>query len=120
MTTARFEAHIRRQVRVAIIDLQGEINNFAENALHAAYNEAISGQPEVILLNFREVDYINSTGIALIVGLLKRARQIECPFIVYGLSEHYLEIFRITRLADFMRIFSDEENALKNISPSVL
>jgi anti-anti-sigma factor len=57
------------------MDLHGEINAFAEDPLNAAYAEAESSNPRAILLNFGDVEYINSTGIALIVGLLSRARR---------------------------------------------
>jgi anti-sigma B factor antagonist len=112
MAISGFGAHVRHQPSAAIVDLQGEINTLAENVLNAAYDEATSQQPEMILLNFSQVDYINSTGIALVVGLLKRARQTGLPLIAYGLSEHYVEIFQITRLTDFMPLFPDETTAL--------
>src|SRR5579883_1012861 len=112
MATTTFEAHVRHQPSVAIIDLQGEIDTFAEAALNAAYAEAAAHQPERILLNFREVEYINSTGIALVVGVLKRARQAHCSLAACHLSEHYQEIFQITRLTDYMRLFPDEASAL--------
>jgi len=67
------------------------------------------------VLNFNRVDYINSTGIALIVGLLAKARQSRRRLSVYGLSEHYVEIFHITRLADFMSLFPDEASALADV-----
>lgn len=117
MTTASFEAHIRHQARVAIIDLQGEINNFAADELDSAYTKAVSEHPETILLNFGQVEYMNSVGIALIVGMLKRALNAGCPLMVYGLSDHFAEIFRITRLSDFMHVFSDEARALMHIPP---
>ena len=104
MSTRRLEVELRQRQCVGIIDLRGEINAFAEEALNAAYAEAERRQPEVILLNFTDVDYINSTGIALIVGLLARARARALPVTACGLSPHYREIFEITRLSDFMRI----------------
>src|SRR5712692_6345216 len=112
MTARNLEAHVRHQSRVAIIDLSGEINSFAEDTLNAAYTQAEGQEAEVILLNFSDVDYINSTGIALIVGLLARARKSHRRLLAYGLSDHYVEIFRITRLVDFMSIFQDEASAL--------
>ncbi len=115
MAEGPLEVHVRRQPPAAIIDLRGEINGAAEEALNAAYAEAESGQPEVILLNFREVDYINSTGIALIVGLLARARAARRRLLACGLSEHYVEIFTITRLADFMTVYSSEDAALHDV-----
>ena len=68
-----------------------------------------------MLLNFSDVDYINSTGIALIVGLLAQARKSHLRLLTSGLSEHYQEIFRITRLADFMSMVPDERAALSEI-----
>ena len=75
MSAKNLEAQVRHQPRVAIIDLHGEINSFAEDVLNTAYADAESRNSEVILLNFSDVDYINSTGIALIVSLLARARK---------------------------------------------
>lgn len=113
MPTRALEAHVRhKKPRVAVIDLHGEIDGFAETTLNDAYAEAEKEQPDSILLNFADVDYINSTGIALIVTLLARARKSHVRLYSCGLSEHYVEIFNITRLADFMNVFPDEESAL--------
>jgi anti-anti-sigma factor len=112
MTIKHLEAQVRHEPRVAVMELQGEINAQAEDVLNAAYSEAESQGAEVILLNFSKVDYINSTGIALIVSLLARARKAKRRLLACGLSEHYVEIFQITRLVDFMSIFPDEESAL--------
>jgi len=108
-----FEAQVRSQGGFATIDLHGEINAFADSNLQEAYTQAESLSPSRIILNFTDVSYINSTGIALIVRLLARARQNHCELVVYGLSDHYVEIFQITRLADFMTIVSNEASALQ-------
>ncbi len=108
-----FDAQVRReQPRAMVLDLHGEIDSFAEESLNRAFAEAESARPETILLNFSDVDYINSTGIALIVGLLARARKLHIPLRACGLSAHYQEIFTITRLSDFMGVFGDEASAL--------
>ncbi len=62
----------------------------------------------VVVLDFAAVDYINSTGIALIVGVLAQARTSGQEIRARGLAEHYREIFRITRLSDFMTILDEE------------
>lgn len=111
----QLQANVRYQPGVAIIDLRGEINGFTEETLNGAYSEAQKQNPETILLNFSGVDYINSTGIALIVGLLAQARKARRHLVTYGLSDHYQEIFRITRLSDFMTMHPDELTALKAI-----
>jgi anti-anti-sigma factor len=112
MATNEFQATVRTESGVAVIDLRGELNADAEEALNAAYAEARSKDPPTILLNFRDVEYINSTGIALIVGVLAQARKAHQGISASGLSDHYREIFQITRLVDFMSIFPDERTAL--------
>jgi anti-anti-sigma factor len=112
MAVRHLEAEVRQERGVVVLDLRGEINGFAQEALDAAYAEAESNDPETILLNFEGVDYINSTGIALIVGLLAKARISKRRLVAYGLSDHYVEIFEITRLSDFMSVFPDEESAI--------
>jgi len=118
MAARIFEAQVRQQQpRVVVLELHGEINAFAEDSLNRAYAEAEEQQPELILLNFSDVDYINSTGIALIVSLLASARKNHTRLLVCGLSEHYVEIFNITRLADFMNVYPDESTALESKPP---
>lgn len=107
-----FSAALRTVDGAAIIDLSGEINVTADTALSDAYAQAVQGKPDRLLLNFHDVDYINSTGIALIVGILAQARKARIPMVTFGLSPHYQEIFKITRLADFLGMVSDEAAAL--------
>lgn len=118
MKNRPFEAMVRYQPGLAIFDLHGEINAFAESALNAALSEIETQHPSVIVLNFNDVSYINSTGIALIVSILAQARKSHRRVVVYGLSEHYEEIFKITRLSDFMAIHSDEVSALADAGHS--
>ena len=118
MAVRHLEVEVRPTRGGAILDLRGEINGFAQEALDAAYTQAEAQDPEAILLNFEGVDYINSTGIALIVGLLARARASKRRLLAYGLSDHYVEIFDITRLSDFVGVYPDEESALSEASES--
>jgi anti-sigma B factor antagonist len=118
MAVRHLEVDVREEPGAAVLDMRGEINGFAEEALNAAYAEAEGQNPEVILLNFAGVDYINSTGIALIVGLLAKARASRRPLLACNLSDHYVEIFNITRLSDFMSVFPDEQSAMKRAPAS--
>jgi anti-anti-sigma factor len=118
MATEKCNASVRFQDQIAIIDLDGEIDGFAERALNTAYGYAEERDPSRIVLNFSQVKYINSTGIALIVALMAKARKEHREIAAFGLSDHYTEIFRITRLADFMHIAEDEPGAIAEIAGS--
>jgi anti-sigma B factor antagonist len=107
MSTAPFEATVRREAGRAVLDLSGEISRMAEEGMNAAYDDAVTSDPKEIALDFDDVTYINSTGIAVIVGLLARARKEGRTVSAFGLSDHYRHIFEITRLADFMTIVDE-------------
>lgn len=104
-----FEAARASHGGIAVLTLRGEMDAGADEALSAAY-AAVS--EDVIVLNFSAVSYINSTGIALIVGVLADARGAGRKVLACGLTEHYKEIFEITRLSDFVTMFDDQEQAL--------
>lgn len=101
---AAFAAETKLEKETAVILMHGEINQDADAVLTAVYADAAAMQPTTIALDFGGVDYINSTGIALIVGLLAKARAARIPLTAVGLSPHYREIFTITRLSDFIEI----------------
>ena len=94
-----------------VIDLKGDIDRNAKDGAGGRL-QAEAARRGPVILNFTEVDYINSTGIAVIVALLAHARTDGRPLRACGLSAHYHEIFQITRLADFMSIYDDELAAL--------
>ena len=109
---------VRRRDGVALIDLAGDVNRGAEQALEAAWAQATAEAADAVVLNFEAAGYINSTGIALIVGLLARARAAGIEVRAYGLTPHYREIFEITRLADFLAINPDEDSAVRGAEGS--
>ena len=106
------EVSIRRAADRTIIDLVGDVDGDARTTLPSAYSDAAPTAGSELVLNFAGVGYINSTGIALIVGLLARARSERVAIGARGLSDHYRGIFEITRLSDFMTIYPDEAATL--------
>jgi anti-sigma B factor antagonist len=114
------KANVTMKVRnlkggVSVIDIDGEINAFAENALMDAYTQATSGGAQTILLNFAGLEYMNSSGIGLLVTLLIRANRQKQRLQACGLSEHYKQIFELTRLNEAIMIYDDEGQALATV-----
>ena len=96
----------------SIIDIHGEVTAFAEKVLMEAYTEASTPTTRSIILNFSELDYMNSSGIGLIVTLLIRVNRQKQRLLAYGLNEHYRHIFELTRLNDAIRVYDTEAEAL--------
>lgn len=66
-----------------------------------------------IILNFTDLAYMNSSGIGLLVTLLIRAKRANQRLLACGLSEHYRQIFELTRLNDAIAIYASEDAALQ-------
>lgn len=116
MTGRDLQVAVRERDGVAVIDLVGDVNGSSADALERAYADAAGRGAGSVALNFGAAEFINSTGIALIVGLLAQARRNRVEVRAFGLTDHYREIFEITRLSDFMTIADDEERAVGPIA----
>jgi anti-sigma B factor antagonist len=98
---------------VSVIDIKGELTAFAEGVLMDSYSQASDGRVRAIVLNFEGLEYMNSSGIGLLVTLLIRVNREKQRLLTYGLSEHYRSIFQITRLDDAIGIHDSEDEAVE-------
>jgi anti-sigma B factor antagonist len=96
---------------IRVIDVVGEITAFSEKEIAAAHDEAGEGANAVIL-NFEGLDYMNSGGIGLLVTTLIRAQRAGHALRAYGLTEHYRQIFSLTRLDEAIGLYDDEASAI--------
>ena len=94
------------------IEIQGDVTAATEDALMDAYGRANAEGVRVIVLDFEGLEYMNSGGIGLLVTLLVRAQRQRQRVLAFGLSDHYRQIFELTRLDEAMGIHDDEAGAL--------
>ena len=97
---------------VAVLDIEGEITAASEEALGDAYAEAAENGTKAVILNFTGLEYMNSGGIGLLVTLLVRANRAKQKLFAYGLTEHYRQIFELTRLDEAIGIYHTEDDAV--------
>ena len=102
----------------AVLAVSGDIDREAEATVSAAYEQAVATDPRRVILDFAATEYINSSGIALIVSVLARARSEGRSVAAVGLSDHYREIFEITRLSDFIELYADLAAAVGPTAPA--
>ncbi len=106
--TATFE--VRRHGSASIVDIRGDVTSGSETVLMGAYEE--TGDARAIVLNFTDLAYMNSGGIGLLVTLLVRANRHSQQLLAFGLSDHYRQIFELTRLDEAVGIHDTESDAL--------
>lgn len=102
----------RQREGVAIIDLVGDVTTFAEDKINSAYSQVSKEGARQILLNFRQNDYINSAGIAILIGVVTEVNRTGQKLAVSGLSQHFQKIFRMVGLAQYAEIYQDEDEAV--------
>ena len=113
MPTANVTMTVREATpTVRVIDITGEITGFSEKEISAAHDEASQGGVAAVVLNFEGLEYMNSGGIGLLVTTLIRAQRSGHSLMAYGLTDHYCQIFSLTRLDEAIEIFDDESSAL--------
>ena len=116
MSTIPLQTRVRSaDGAVAVIELTGDVTAACETELMDAYREAGRAEARGIVLDFTGLDYMNSSGIGLLVTLLVRVRREGRQISAFGLSDHYREIFAITRLSDYIHVYDDEPSALGSV-----
>ena len=108
--TDRFGVIVATDGEMPVIELRGQVDRDAETELLEAFGRA-SSDAKAVGLDFTHTDYLNSTGLAVLVQLLASARARGIELHAWGLSDHYREIFEITRLADFLTLHADRPAA---------
>jgi anti-sigma B factor antagonist len=98
--------------RTSVVDIRGDVTAASEDTLMDAYNRASEDKTKAIVFNFEGLEYMNSSGIGLLVTLLVRAKRQRQSILAYGLNDHYRQIFELTRLDDAIALYDNESDAL--------
>jgi anti-sigma B factor antagonist len=98
--------------KAAILRIHGEITSASDKVLSDAYATASQAGARSIVLDFGDLDYMNSGGIGLLVTLLVRVQRAGQRLLAVGLSDHYRQILALTRLDEVIGIHPDEASAL--------
>lgn len=106
------KASVRKRDTVAIIDMKGEVTSFADETINSLVNTTIEEGFQKIVFNFTNVSYINSSGIAVLIGIVTSLANKGIASQVYGLTPHFKKIFRMIGLTQYVNVLSSEEDAL--------
>ncbi len=107
----QLEVDVRSSGGASILDVRGDITAESEQTLMDAYQKTDGAK--AIVLNFTGLEYMNSGGIGLLVTMLVRANRQKQQLLACGLTEHYKQIFELTRLDEAITIHDSEDEAVK-------
>jgi len=110
------QVSVRWDATTAIIDLAGDITNLAEKPINQVCRTATEDGAVNIIFNFRQNDYINSAGIAILIGVVTEARKRNQTLMMTGLSSHFQKIFRMVGLTQYVELYPTVEEALTAVN----
>ncbi len=96
---------------VAVLRFEGDIASTSKNAVIGTY-QALPKETKLVLLDFTKVDYINSSGIALVIQLLIEATNASQKVCAFGLSPHFAKVFTMVGIPKYAGIFPTQAEAL--------
>jgi anti-sigma B factor antagonist len=108
------EIEIKDYQGIKVMALSGEIDMYSSPALREEMMGLIDQRMTPLLVDFRGVSYIDSSGIATFVEGLKRMMSYGGRLKLFGLLEGVKEIFNFSRLDKVFEIYGSFEDALLN------
>jgi len=97
---------------VALLSMKGDISSASKEAILGAYHK-LGSTVSRVLLDFTAVDYINSSGIAIIIQMLLEATKAKSRSIgIFGLSSHFDKVFNMVGISKYATIYENEAAAL--------
>ena len=100
---------------ILVYYLNGEIDINTSPQVKKIIDKAIAAKKDKILLNFKDVSYIDSSGLATLVEVLKGLRSYGGKLAISNLSVKVKNLFEITKLEKLFNISSEEEEAVKSL-----
>jgi anti-anti-sigma factor len=98
---------------VSILAIAGDVTPVTGEVIEASYRKATAAGAKKILLLFNGENYINSGGIAILIGITAESRAAGQVIRITGLSDHFRKIFAMVGLTKYAQVFLSEEEALR-------
>lgn len=97
---------------VTVLRFEGDIASTSKDAVLGTYQGLPKDTTKLILLDFSDVDYINSSGIALVIQLLIEASNSGQKVYAFGLSAHFTKVFTMVGITKYAGLFANQAEAL--------
>jgi anti-anti-sigma factor len=108
------QVSISQKDEASILHIKGDVTAITGETIEEAYQKVSNAGAKKILFYFDKDGYINSGGIAILIGIASESRKKEQKIRMTGLSSHFQKIFNMVGLTKYTEIFPTEELALKD------
>ncbi|KKK57483.1 hypothetical protein LCGC14_3054010 [marine sediment metagenome] len=106
---------VEEQDGVMLLKLDGEVDVYTAPKLKSRLVDLVDQGKFKIVVDLEQVDFMDSSGLGVLVGGLKRVRSHEGAIALICTQENILKIFRITGLVKVFPIFDDQDQAIQSV-----
>jgi anti-anti-sigma factor len=96
-----------------ILEIAGRLDTATYNALEARLTDLLTQGKTKLLLDCSRLDYVSSTGLRVLLTILKKAKAAQGKFVLCSLQENIREIFEISGFSGIFEVYPDRAAALK-------
>jgi anti-anti-sigma factor len=114
--SSALHVQIRREPAAAVIELHGDLNSDGEAAVKGAYEQVTADGASTVLLDLSHTQYINTSGISVLITVAMAAKKAGNIILVAGASPHYKKVFDLVRFSSFVTMFDTEAEALASLA----
>ena len=97
---------------VVVLRFEGDIASTSKEAVLGTFQSLPKDAAKLVLLDFTKVDYINSSGIALVIQMLIEASNSDQKVYAFGLSPHFTKVFTMVGITKYAGLFPSQAEAL--------
>lgn len=94
---------------VSVLRFSGDISSASRDSVLGAYGKI--AKDRAVLLDFSRVDYINSSGIALVIQMMMEANKTGHAICAFGLTPHFQKVFTMVGITKYAKLYPDELSA---------
>jgi len=102
--------------KATVIELHGDVNSEGDAAIKEAYRGAVAQGAHNILFNMSKTEYINTSGISVLISVVMEAKKAGHKIMVSGVSPHYKKVFDLVRFSVYVTMYDTEEAALASLA----
>ena len=106
---------LRKLGNVPVLELEGELDAYTCSRLREAMIEAIEEGGANLVVNMKDVEYIDSSGLGTLVGGLKRVSEKQGVIAVCCTNPQIRKVFDITGLVKVFPIYGSEQEAVEGV-----
>jgi anti-sigma B factor antagonist len=98
--------------QITCLRFTGDISSASRDAVVGTYQALDKASNPRILLDFKGVEYLNSSGIALVIQVLMEASKSAQTVAICGLTPHFTKVFTMVGITKYATLYPDEAAAL--------